>query len=86
MKMNASEALEASVLVPWRTEPSGLMPPPDFANSAEATVMASQTTVQALKEKRRRGRRPTFSTSMAPRMANANCWQLLIRVMLACSI
>lgn len=34
-------------------------------------------------EKRRRGRRPTRSTIAAPRSAQQNCWQLLIRITFA---
>ena len=51
---------------------------------AAEVVIASQTKQQPMLEKRRSGRRPTRSTRLAPTRAQQNCWQLLMRIILAC--
>ena len=50
---------------------------------AVETVIASHTKQHPTFEKRRSGRRPMRSTRLAPRSAQQNCWQLLMRITFA---
>ena len=85
MKIMASAACDAAWL-PKTSLPSASTPIFDLTTSDEAMVMPSQMTQQPAKENRSSGRRPTRSTSVAPKMAQRNCWHELMRVMLACSM
>jgi hypothetical protein len=70
MKINARVTIPAPVLV--------VSP----AKIDEVIHMQSHTIQVATFEKRRRGRRQTRSTSVAPIMAKKNCWQALPSVAL----